>query len=212
MKKANLRVARIETATQALGPGCRAVVWFHGCSKSCPGCIAREMNQSSDFELWTGKGLADFLLGLPNIEGVTLSGGEPFEQDLEELRELLEILRKSGELSVVCYTGNTLEELETKLDVPLLKSITSNVDLLIDGNYVEELNDGSVWRGSSNQRFHFLSSRYNHLKEFVDSLKDRKIEVVLDSNSVMRITGIPPADFMRKLNASLKERGLEIEM
>lgn len=212
MKKASLRVARIESATEALGPGCRAVVWFHGCSKSCPGCIAREMNQSSDFELWTGKDLADFLLGLPKIEGVTLSGGEPFEQNLEELNEFLGILRKSGELSVVCYTGNMLEDLETKQDVPLLKSIISNIDILIDGNYVEELNDGSVWRGSSNQKFHFLSSRYNHLKESVDSLKDRKIEIIFDSNSVIRITGIPPAGFMQKLNASLKERGLEIEM
>ena len=88
-----------------------------------------------------------------SIEGVTFLGGEPFEQ-AEALGVIAEKIKKAG-LSVVCFTGCKFEDL--KLEAKN-KKLLDNIDLLIDGEYIEELKDFSrPWCGSSNQRYHFLT-------------------------------------------------------
>lgn len=92
-------------------------------------------------------------------DGITISGGEPFLQ----AAELADMLRKVADLSgekpgVIIYTGYTLEELET---LPGAQELLALTDILIDGPYIRELDDGKSLRGSSNQRVHFLSDRYD---------------------------------------------------
>ncbi len=100
-----LTVARFEPRTRALGPGYRAVIWFHGCSFDCPGCIAAEMNASTEFARVPVERLVRTVAPIPDIEGVTLSGGDPFDQDLGSLASFLEEVRACSPLSVMCYTG-----------------------------------------------------------------------------------------------------------
>lgn len=203
-----LTVARLQARTAALGPGYRTVIWFHGCSFNCPGCIAAEMNSSTDFLPLPIELLVRTVVAIPGIEGVTLSGGDPFDQDLEALASFLEDLRRRSSLSVMCYTGRTLKQLRKGVNASVHERILLNVDILVDGLYVEAMNDGSMWRGSSNQQVHFLTSRYRHLERTVAHARDRRIEVTLDRDTRLHITGIPPRGFMDRLTEGLRERGL----
>ncbi len=202
-----LTVARFQTRTSALGPGSRAVIWFHGCSFNCPGCIAAEMNASTDFARVEAESLLNTVLAVSGIEGVTLSGGDPFDQDLSALTFLVEGIRAGG-LSVMCYTGRTLEQLRTGAKAGVHQRVLAAIDVLIDGLYVDALNDGSAWRGSSNQAIHFLTDRYAHLKSTIMDSRNRDVEVVLDKNAKLTITGIPPKGFMGRLADELHIRGL----
>lgn len=199
----NLTVARFQERTTVLGPGSRAVVWFHGCSFDCPGCIAAEMNRSSDYESISPSVLADRVLSCPDIEGVTLSGGDPFDQPLSSLLEFLRLLRSYGQnVGVMCYTGRTLDQLKQSANDFILE-ILAHCDILVDGLYVEALNDGPKWRGSSNQAVHFLTPRHAALKEFVESATGNEIEIVLDSQMRIAITGVPPQGFGEELERQL---------
>ena len=206
-----LRIARFQERSQALGPGIRAVVWFQGCAFDCPGCIAAEMNRSDDFELATPSDLAERVLKIRGIEGVTLSGGDPFDQPLTLLADFLEILKRRSELSVMCYTGRTLDQLRRSGPNDVTARILKWLDILIDGLYVESLNDGSAWRGSSNQQIHFLSPRYRQLESSVCRNQERQLEVSVGSSHEIEITGIPPTGFMDRLRSQLNSRGLSLE-
>jgi anaerobic ribonucleoside-triphosphate reductase activating protein len=205
-----LGIARFIERTQALGPGLRAAVWFHGCSFACPGCIAEEMNQSSEFERISPRELAGRVAAIEGIEGVTLSGGDPFDQPLDALVDFLRELRACSDLSVLCYTGRTLEQLRRGTHRNLQEHALEYVDILIDGLYVQSLNDGTVWRGSSNQRVHFLTPRYRHLAEWVEESRNRRVEVRVLADDVIEITGIPPAGYLARLNEELRHRGLHV--
>ena len=208
----SLRIARFQDRTQALGPGERAVIWFQGCSFNCPGCIAAEMNRSDDFERTSPSELADRVLSIRGIEGVTLSGGDPFDQPLDALAQFLDVLKQRGGLSVMCYTGRTLEQLRRCNESgDAITKILAALDILIDGLYVESLNDGSSWRGSSNQILHFLSSRYRHLEFVVSEERERKLEVTIGPAGAIDFTGIPPAGFIDRLQIQLKLRGLQLD-
>jgi len=206
-----LRVARFQERSLALGPGTRAVVWFQGCSFDCPGCIAAEMNRSKDFDLTTPSNLVDRVLQISGIEGVTLSGGDPLDQPLDLLADFLEELGQRSDLSVMCYTGRTLQQLRRDGQAEMVERILRCVDILIDGLYVEAMNDGSAWRGSSNQQIHFLSPRYHHLETSVLESRDRELEVSVSRSHQIEITGIPPTNFMDRLRTQLKSRELSLE-
>ena len=84
---------------------------------------------------------------------------------------------------MICFTGNKIEELQEKY-----KNILKNIDILIDGQYEENNKDFSrPWVGSSNQRYHFLTSRYN---EKILSEYKNKIEVNINKNGMIFINGM----------------------
>ncbi|MGM0485568.1 MAG: 4Fe-4S single cluster domain-containing protein [Planctomycetota bacterium] len=204
-----LRLARWKLRCEVLGPGVRAVLWFHGCSLDCPGCIAREMNASAEVETWTPTALAERLIAVEGIEGVTLTGGDPFDQDSTALAGVLARLQEAG-LSVLCYTGRTLEQLLERPSADAHRSLLRYVDMLIDGPYVAELNDGALWRGSSNQYIHFLSARYRHLADAVRDGRSRALEVDWALDGTLSIAGIPKPGFLRRLVAQLDRRGVHL--
>lgn len=205
-----LTVARFQPRTRALGPGHRAVIWFHGCSFDCPGCVAADMNASTEFARVEVRRLVRTVAAIPDIEGVTLSGGDPFDQNLEALTLLLQELRACSPLSIMCYTGRTLAQLRSGSKATDHERVLVNVDILVDGLYVEALNDGSAWRGSANQQVHFLSPRYKHLEESILRSRDRQLEVAIDGGASLHFTGIPPIGFLDRLGQELRSRGLSM--
>ena len=89
-----LTIARLKRKTKVLGPGIRAVVWTHGCSGNCLNCIATEMNQSEYHLEFTAIELYEWVRTIDGIDGITVSGGEPFEQDIETFSLFLSLHAK----------------------------------------------------------------------------------------------------------------------
>lgn len=151
-----MNVARILYPVRVLGPGKRVGIWVAGCSRGCKGCSNPELwERRPEYELSVGQlvSLIEKLAREHEIDGFTISGGEPVNQ-AGELCLLLE--RLSGISSdVLIYTGYRIEELRAMRD-PNVDRLLREISVLIDGEYREELNDGSFLRGSSNQRIHIL--------------------------------------------------------
>jgi anaerobic ribonucleoside-triphosphate reductase activating protein len=198
------QVARKKSFCKVLGPGKRSVIWFHGCFRRCPNCIAGTMNKTADYEQTLPSELADWVMNNAGIEGITLSGGEPLQQPLAELQQFLEYVKQKSNLSILCYTGYRLEDLD------FAQNILQHVDVLIDGEYRQEEDFGQRWRGSANQRFHFLTDRYRSQQEEWNNTFERQIEMELDINGKLLISGVPSKDFISKLTTALHRRNVDI--
>lgn len=149
-----VRVRYVCYPVTTLGPGERLGIWVSGCSRSCPGCMSPELRES----VATDEVPVDELLGAvrsrrDRYDGVTISGGEPFDQ----AAELAELVRGLRELTdhVLVYTGYRREELEADAS---RAAALEGVDVLIDGPYERGLDDGRGIRGSANQRVWRLSA------------------------------------------------------
>ena len=139
------------------GPGARAVIWLQGCKKRCPGCINPQFLDEIPRKIMSVDELAMKVFKIPDIEGVTYSGGEPFLQ-AEGLCKLSKILKERGK-SIVCYTGYTYEEIKNSAN-PYWHKLLNYLDILIDGEFKKEKKMPLLWRGSSNQKVYFLSEKY----------------------------------------------------
>lgn len=201
-----LLIDRIQDRTQTLGPGFRAVVWFHGCSRKCPGCIAANMNVSTDFEQSTPSALLDRIKSNDAIEGITISGGEPFDQNIGALHGFLHGVKAETNLSVMVYTGYLMKELFENSQTRVLLGY---IDILVDGPYVQSLDFGQLWRGSENQQIHFLTNRYASLKNITER-KGRPVDVSIVDGRTFSITGIPPKGFRKRLEDRLSEKDLAV--
>ncbi|MBR3455054.1 MAG: radical SAM protein [Bacteroidaceae bacterium] len=184
----NIRLFDIcREGTHVLGPGLRYVLWTQGCHRRCKGCVTPEsqpLDGGMDIDI---EALAADIVDNSRIDGLTVSGGEPFLQT-GQLNRLLELVHQyRPELTVIVYTGYTMEQLE---HIPHATEALQYVDVLIDGEYVEELNDNKGIRGSSNQRIIALSHRLDkYLAQMADGI--RKIEYVAQDASTMTSIGVP---------------------
>lgn len=179
-----------QNGLRTLGPGLRYTIWTQGCLQHCEGCATPESRPISNKKRVRVPDLAADILSRPLIEGITISGGEPFLQ-AAALANLLEtVLKVRPELNVISFTGYYKESLMGIEAKRLLKYI----DLLVDGPYVKSLNDGKGLRGSSNQHLHFLSARLLPWKEELECGK-RKVEFHVGPNGV-KAYGIPSRDMM----------------
>ena len=194
-----LNVAQICPSTRVLGPGQRLVIWVQGCCFDCPGCVAPDWIPQKQAQLIAPDKLANYILTLPELDGITISGGEPMLQ-AEGLLELFSYLREKSNLSIICYSGFTLGQILAKNE-PIFSRLLQHIDVLIDGLYVDRLNDNLGFRGSSNQVVHFLSDRHIPDRDlFVERKRDVEIHVQKDS---LLVVGVPPVNFSPKLKDSL---------
>lgn len=141
-----------------------------------------------------------------DVEGITLLGGEPFEQ-AEGFAELAEAAHARG-LSVRTFTGYLREDLETRAarGDAAVRRLLEATDLLIDGPYDDALpNLTRPWVGSTNQRFHFLAPRYNYLQGRLHSCDDR-LEVRVTAQGQVSVNGWATSDDLDTLLAGLGSR------
>lgn len=145
-----LRIAGAVGDSIVDGPGLRLTVFTQGCPHRCPGC---HNPQTHDFAGGCDAEVEELFEQYrenPLLRGVTLSGGEPFCQP-EPLAELARLVHGAGG-DVFCYTGYTYEQL-LGLDDPAVAALLREVDVLIDGPYLEAQRDLTLlFRGSANQR------------------------------------------------------------
>lgn len=162
------------------GPGTRLVIFFQGCARACEGCFNLDTHSFEERELVTPEALFGKHL-TTGVEGITVSGGEPFMQPSGLLR-LLELASASG-LSSLVYTGFTLEEL---MEDQARARCLEYIDVLVDGPFdIKKTEPTLLARGSSNQRIHFLTSRYS----LEDLYMPGKIEVIIGPDGDIRKTG-----------------------
>lgn len=181
----DLRVYKIIEKTYVEGPGVRFCIWVQGCSRHCDGCWQTGTWDKAGGVLMSIDEIFEKIKRRDDIEGVTFLGGEPFEQALP-----LGILAKKIQeisLSVLTFTGFYVEELQ-KMSDDNVKLLLENTDLLIDGPFVKEKYDLSrPWVGSKNQRYNFLTNRYN--EEDVKTAKN-KFEVRVNKDGAVFINGM----------------------
>ncbi len=189
-----LRVFKILKNTKVEGPEARYCIWVQGCSHYCKGCQAVHTWSHSGGQLIEVNKIIDDIKNQKGIEGITFLGGEPFEQ-AEALGEIAEKVKHLG-LGVLCFTGGYLEELKQN---PINKKLLDNIDLLIDSPFeVDKLDYSRPWCGSSNQRYHFLTNRYN--EEIFTKYKN-KVEVNISKNGTVFMNGIGDFDkIMQKMD------------
>jgi len=153
-----LDIALFARCSLSDGPGRRFVLWTRGCPHLCEGCGNFYLRRAGChfatidqiFQL-IQKSVSDHA-----IEGITFSGGEPFMQ-ARDLAEVAAAARAQG-LSVASFSGFTFDELKA---IPDSEALLSQLDLLFDGPYEQDKPESMRhWVGSTNQRIHFLTSRY----------------------------------------------------
>lgn len=169
------------------GPGTRAVIWVQGCMLKCPGCFNPDTHDMGARTLISVDELAERISGISGIEGLTISGGEPFLQ-ADALAALGKTLQQQN-LGIIVFTGFTLEQLKQRNNSDGNALLTAT-DLLIDGPFIQSLACNLPLRGSSNQTLHYLSDRY---KPFQESLNTGTsgVEVFIDESGQVVITGFP---------------------
>lgn len=195
----------IQRRSYVAGPGSRCVLWVAGCHRRCPGCF-----QSHFFDFKAGKSigieqLAHEIISIQDIDGLTISGGEPFEQSAS-LAELCKLIRQRKDLSILAYTGYKLEDLRTRSSADQM--FLQQLDLLIDGEYRQELRGPYLWRGSANQRLLDLKSNDPINASFEQPYGDEEsLQLVLE-DGLLIVGGFPSPDLDKRLKRALGQRGI----
>lgn len=185
-------VARILYPIEVLGPGKRVGIWFCGCPRRCKGCSNPELWDFQERYKTSVEQIVDLISMIKEnnqIDGFTITGGDPLYQS-EDLQNLLSILKDISS-DILVYTGYKIE------DIPI--EYLDNIAVLIDGEYVEELNDNSFLRGSNNQKIHILNKnleeKYN--RYFENSCNT--IQNFTTSDGIISV-GIHKPDFSKEIS------------
>ena len=147
-----IRLAGIVKESIVDGPGIRMVLFAQGCKHQCQGCHNPETHSFSGGTLHSMEGILAQIRKNPLLDGVTLSGGEPFEQ-AELFADLAVEVKKMG-LNIMTYTGYTLETIrENPRRKDGWEKLIENTDILVDGRFdLQKRNILLKFRGSENQR------------------------------------------------------------
>lgn len=197
-----LNIAAISVRTEALGPGMRAVVWVQGCPLNCRGCIAPEwIPFVPAMQLAPEEILEE--IDLDGITGLTFSGGEPMVQ-AGGLAALARLARQNKELDLICFTGYRYERLLKEPPNEGVHELLAEIDVLIDGPFVQALHDSVGLRGSSNQRVIHLTPK---LRGYDLESQSRKVEITI-SDGEFGFIGIPTPAMLSAME-SARYAGLE---
>lgn len=146
-----MNFAQIRKYDVANGPGIRTTIFVTGCTHKCPNCFNEEYQDFNFGNPWTHKETDEVIedLKLDEVKGLTVLGGEPFQNEVDLLQVLRDI-KKEVQKEIWIFSGYTYEEILKDQDK---KKLLEECDVLVDGRFVEALKDLSLrFRGSSNQR------------------------------------------------------------
>lgn len=199
-------ISRVHFPVTSLGPGRRLGIWFQGCSIRCPGCISADTWAS-------GKGVLDLddlleRIGawLADCDGVTISGGEPFDQS-DALLPLLSRLRTKSTVDILVYSGHPFERL-----AETLRGAGGLIDALITDPYLLHAPQTLPIRGSDNQRLHLLTPLGRQRFAAFEDPENRAqaFDVMFDNDGVVWLAGIPRRGDFERLKTHLGQLGHRI--
>jgi len=208
-----LTINRIHYPVTVLGPGTRVGIWVQGCDIGCRGCASRDTWERSGGSTTSVAELVAAvvrLVGTGQCDGVTLSGGEPFDQ-AAALAELVPALRSAlapratdGELDVLVYTGRTRRAIEASH-----ANLLDLIDVFIPEPYVAAAGAGDRGRGSANQPLVTVSDLGR--RRFDPWVRDKtgsgEVQLAIDEDGIWMI-GLPRPDDLHRLDDMMARRGV----
>jgi anaerobic ribonucleoside-triphosphate reductase activating protein len=204
-----MQIERVFYPVRTLGYGTRIGMWTIGCPHACFNCSNSELwvaNPTKEISL--DRLFAMFASIKQPIDGLTITGGEPFAQP-EALHELVRRFIAEYSDDILIYSGYTLEELKAQNSFTV-NGILEKIAVLIDGKYIEALNDNRPLRGSANQQVHILNEKYRARYENLLTGR-RTVQTVFHGENVLSI-GIPMKEYKHTLLREWRERyGIEWE-
>jgi len=204
-----LQLSRLHFPVTTLGVGRRIGVWFQGCSIRCPGCVSLDTWDPTSGTTTVEDVVTAIGPWLEDADGLTISGGEPFDQ-VDALDQLLHSLRPKLGGDVLVYTGYERHQIG-----PHLGRLAPLVDVLITGRFEARAGHTLVLRGSDNQEMHLLTefgaARYSALVRQTRNDKDRALDLVMTPEGDFWFAGIPRPGDMPRLRRLLRDRGFDAD-
>lgn len=195
----HLHLSRVHFPVTTLGPGNRIAVWFQGCSLRCPGCVSRDTWEHGTGEVSLDR-VTDLLRNwLSKADGLTVSGGEPFEQPAA-LMALLQWWKAHSVGDALLYSGLPWEQLQTEHPPILALS-----DAIISDPYDCDAPQTLPLRGSDNQRLHLLTPLAR--QRYASLTSSSALELCVDGDQVW-LAGIPRRGDLPRLRQRLAELGI----
>lgn len=201
-----LFLSRLHFPVTTLGLGRRIGIWFQGCSLRCPGCVSADTWAHGRGETSDAEVLTSIAPWLSEADGVTISGGEPFEQ-IEALELLLHGVRAAlgTHRDILVYSGFEWEKI-----APRVSTWNALADVLISDPFRADAGQTLAWRGSDNQRMHLLTalarSRYAEWVAAPRTALPNALDVFF-SNGEVWMAGIPAPGLMEALRTRLAAAG-----
>jgi anaerobic ribonucleoside-triphosphate reductase activating protein len=200
----DVAITKVHFPVRSLGYGERIGIWMQGCSIHCRGCIVPES--------WTAGAehvvrIADLLRAiaswLPRCDGITISGGEPFDQP-DALSEIVTALRQRTNGDILVYSGYTKAILQRRF-----ASTLALIDALVAGPFVATKPDSRTFIGSTNQELVLSTSlgreRYTSLEGY-----RRGINVDVRGGEIL-FSGVPERGDLKSIVADLRALGVRAE-
>lgn len=205
-----LNINKAHFPVTVLGPGRRIGIWVQGCKIGCKNCVSVDTWDSKvNRKLSVANLLAwcEQVVGQTGFDGITISGGEPFDQPvgLTAFLEGLHQWRNSRQLDfdILCYSGYPFSTLKKKH-----QAILNKLDALIPEPFIDSQPTTNVWRGSANQTLQLLSRRAEiKYASSATHYENKQIQVMVDETQVWTI-GIPARGDMLALEATCREQGI----
>lgn len=203
-----LQLSRVHFPVTTLGPGQRLGIWFQGCSIRCSGCISADTWGPGRTVVDVASLLEQVAPWLDQADGITISGGEPFDQ-FDALLQMLVGLRQRTAADILVYSGHPLEKLQ-----PMLDQARDLIDAVISDPYIEQADQSLALRGSDNQRLTLLTalgrSRLASL-ERASTPADKALDLMFDATGAVWMAGIPRRGDLLRLRELLRAQGHQVQ-
>lgn len=200
----NIEISRLHFPVTALGPGKRIGIWFQGCSIRCASCISVDTWGTGRGATTVGQIVSSISPWMGEANGITISGGEPFDQP-EALRMLVRDIRERTDADILLYSGYPFEQIQEHI-----RLMQGAVDALITDPYLFDAPQTLALRGSDNQRLHLLTELGHSRFVGYDrptSEHDMALDLMFDSEGTVWMAGIPRRGDMERLVELLASQG-----
>lgn len=196
----NWQLNNIKYPVHNLGAGKRIGIWLQGCSLGCKGCINKTLWDTAGGKTLNVLDVYNLIVSLgEDYDGITISGGEPFEQ-YEQLITFLHLIKKNTTLDVFCFTGYYLEELDTLYPDQLYYKY---VNTLMTGRYEEDNHSNDNKRGSNNQKlYHFINDK--PVETSIEK-NDESWGLYVGLDGQIQMTGIPKKGEVEQIEKDLEK-------
>lgn len=201
-----MRVSRVLSPVTALGPGRRVGLWVQGCDLACPGCASTDTWSPEGGLEMAVNDVAARIAALAHAEGLTgltVSGGEPFQQADEVAAVIEQVRRDCPGIDVLIFTGYPASVAQKRSP-----SLFESADVVVAGRYDRTLPPGGPLVASANQQVHFVTDPGR--ERWTDDAVGSDLQVAADEEG-LSIIGLPRAGDLDRLVEKLALAGIVLD-